>query len=105
MRYNGIYLTTLEIVMENANSKTYMIVVVKATRKPVVLHGGLTMKEAVEKSEIFYEQSKTLFKGGFVPSGVSVQIVEQEYLNAVKNIEMGGLDFHKIPVDYQYGGY
>jgi hypothetical protein len=84
--------------------ESYSIYLIKATRKPVfVRHISGVLAEAYMDE---LAGSISILQGAnLASSGVSIQLVEKIHDDAIAKIEIGGLAFYGIPVDFQYNGF
>lgn len=72
---------------------------VKATRSPLLLkQAPYFTNYDLEEVSHFVSRSQ---KGGLMPSGVAIKVVDSKYDEQIKAIRAGGLRFHGIPVIIQ----
>ena len=84
--------------------ETYSIYLIKATRKPVFVRHVSGMDAMSDMDEL--ARSITILQGAnLASSGISIQLVEKIHDEAIAKIEIGGLAFYGIPVDFQYNGF
>ena len=69
---------------------------VKATRAPLLLKQASYFSNA-DLNEVSHFVSRSQ-KGGLMPSGISIKVVDSKYDEQIKTIRAGGLRFHGIPV-------
>lgn len=86
-----------------ATSTMKSLYLVKATRAPLLLKRAEYFSNSdLEEVSNFVARSQ---KGGLMPGGVAICIVDSEHDERIKSIKAGGLRFHAIPVLYQINGY
>ncbi len=82
----------------------YSIYLIKATRKPVFVRHVSGERAEADMDEL--ARAITILQGcDMASSGISFQLVEKIHDAAIAKIEIGGLAFAGIPVDFQYFGY
>ncbi len=91
-------------LFRNDSEESYSIYLIKATRKPVFVRHVSGERAEADMDEL--ARAIAILQGcNMASSGISIQLVEKIHDDAIAKIEIGGLDFHGIPVDFQYNGY
>ena len=83
----------------------YVLVLVKATRKPFVVKENLSFSEGMKLGDQMHRDSQILFKAGLAASGVAVSLVPQDQLEKVNALEIGGLSFQGVKESFIWGNH
>lgn len=81
-----------------------ILVVVKATRKPIIYSKG-QLYELVKTINSISKYEKFFLTHSLCVSGISYMIFDSQYEENIKNIEIGSPTFYNIPSLFQHGGY
>lgn len=98
------YVNALIVTTDKVMPK-YCVVLVKATRAPVVLESDLGFEKAVNSLKDWAHKISVLNKNKLAPNGISIQIYLADDEAKIRSIEIGSPTFKEIKCFFEYGAW